>query len=234
MMANEELAQRECVVYWLFDAQCVCVGRHGYVGITTGLKKRLERHRRNKSFPTFDWKILFRGPSFECRRFEYQLRPVPSIGWNIGAGGGQARLGHKSTATARRNMSDAGKKRAPASQETREKLRAASTGRTNRGRLGQKKSIEERAKIAAGHRGVPESEEFRQKLSARMIGKKHHLGHSHTSETKERIRMKKLGVPIHSEEEKRKRAERWKGNTLTKGKPWSAARRLAQLKRKEK
>ena len=87
-------------------------------------------------------------------------------------------------------------------------------------------------KIAAGHKGVPESEETRRKMSERMKGKKYHLGHLHSEETKERIRLKKIGVPIHSEEEKRKRAERWKGNSLTKGKPWSAARRLAWLQTK--
>lgn len=106
-------------------------------------------------------------------------------------------------------------------------------GTTNKGRIGQQKSDEERAKIAAATKGKPKSDEHRRKMSARMIGNEIHLGHSHSNDTKQRIGAKKTGIPIHSEEEKRERAERWKGNSLTKGQPWSAARRLAWLRSKE-
>ena len=129
-------------------------------------------------------------------------------------------------------MSEAGKNRAPISKITRDKLRIASTGRTNRGRINQKKSDEERTKISASQKGKPKSPEHIAKMAASKIGTAFHRGFTHSDETKERIRLKKIGVPIHSEEHKRKLAERWKGNNLTKGKPWSAARRQAQLARK--
>jgi NUMOD3 motif len=231
-MADAIVPLNECIVYWLYDDRCVCPWRHGYIGISSDLKGRLKNHRR-KFKNGFSLMILFRGTPHECRAFEWRMRPVNGIGWNKTRGGGKHRFGICHSINTRERMSISAKLRPPISIETREKFRIASTGRTNRGRFGQKKSDEERAKIAAGHRGVPESAEARRKLSGRMKGKKYHLGHLHSEETKERIRIKKTGVAIHSEEEKRKRAERWKGNTLTKGKPWSAARRLAWLAKKE-
>jgi hypothetical protein len=190
------VADVECVVYWLFDERCICLWRHGYIGITSNWKNRFQRHRRNSSFPTgFSWTILFRGSKAECRKLEWQLRPSDGIGWNRAPGGGG--------------------------------------GGTNRGRIGQKKSDEERAKISASKLGQPKGDDHRRKMSERMFGQKLRLGRSHSDETKQRIRAKKTGIPIHSEEEKRKRAERWKGNSLTKGQPWSAARRLAWLRSKE-
>ncbi|MGY8661770.1 NUMOD3 domain-containing DNA-binding protein [Bradyrhizobium sp. UFLA05-109] len=227
------MADVECVVYWLFDERCVCLLRHGYIGITSNWTKRLQRHRRNGTFPVgFGWKVLFRGPKSVCRKLEWQLRPTRSIGWNRTAGGGLARLGYRATETAKQNMREAAKGRPPVSDETRDKLRQRMIGTTNRGRIGQQKSDEERAKIVAATKGKPKSDEHRRKMSARMIGNEIHLGRSHSDDTKQLIG-KKTGIPIHSEEEKRKRAERWKGNGLTKGQPWSAARRLAWLRSKE-
>ena len=218
----------DCVVYWLFDEQCVCLWRHGYVGITQHWKRRLSAHRRQLQ-QQFEYQVLFRGSKAECQQRELQLRPSRDIGWNKYPGGNMARLGARHTQEAKQKMSEAAKRRPPMSEATKEKHRLRMLGTTNKGRVGQKKSPEEIAKIAAGHRGVPESEATRQKLSQRMIGNQHHLGHKHSDQTKEQIRQAKIGVPVHSEEFKQKRAERWTGNTLTKGKPWSAARRLAWL-----
>jgi hypothetical protein len=119
------------------------------------------------------------------------------------------------------------------SETTREKWRVASTGRTNRGRIGQKKSEEERRKISLAKTGKKMSEEFCRKNAEKARGNTYHLGHRHSEATKQAISAKKIGVPIHSEETKQRRAERWKGNTLTKGQPWSAARRMAWLQNKE-
>jgi hypothetical protein len=164
---------------------------------------------------------------------EWQLRPTRGIGWNRGVGGGLARFGYRATETAKQNMREAAKRKPAISDEAREKLRIASTGRTNRGRIGQKQSEDAKAKISAGNTGKRRTDEMVRKMSERMLGQKLHLGHSHSERTKQLIRAKKSGLAIHSEEEKCKRAERMKGNALTKGKPWSAARRLAWLQHKE-
>jgi hypothetical protein len=74
------------VVYWLFDDRCICVMRHGYVGVSTRWANRLRRHKRGR-FPTFCWKLLFDGSLADCLLFERQLRPMPGIGWNEAPGG---------------------------------------------------------------------------------------------------------------------------------------------------
>jgi hypothetical protein len=98
------------------------------------------------------------------------LRPTRGIGWNRGVGGGLARLGYRATETAKQNMREAAKRKPPISDETREKLRIASTGRTNRGRIGQKKSNEEIAKIVASTTGKSKGDGHRRIMSARMLG----------------------------------------------------------------
>jgi hypothetical protein len=138
-------------------------------------------------------------------------------------------IGVKRGEAARQRIRDSLQNKPPMSEATKEKLRIASTGRTNRGRIGQKKSDEERARISAKHKGKKLSDEHIRKIALTKLGNQYHLGHTHSDEAKERIRLKKTGVPIHSDEEKKKRSDRWKGNSLTKGKPWSAARRLAWL-----
>jgi NUMOD3 motif len=227
-MAVIQNGSPECILYWLFDDRCICLWRHGYIGITTKWTRRLQRHRRTMPH-AFRFAILFRGSKEECRKLEHQLRPHRHIGWNIAPGGNMARLGAQHSDEAKKKMSIAARQRPPSSEETRERLCIASTGRTNRGRIGQKKSEEERAKISLSNIGKVRANP---RVNARY-GNTSHLGHEHSEETKETIRIKKNGLSIHSEEHKRELAERWQRNALTKGKPWSAARRLAWLQCKE-
>jgi hypothetical protein len=218
----------ECILYWLFDDSCICLWRHGYIGITTNWTKRLQRHQRTMPH-AFRFAVLYRGSKEECRKLEHQLRPHRHIGWNVAPGGNLARLGFKASDETKEKMRIAAMQRPPPSEETRERLRITSTGRTNKGRIGQRKSDEERAKISRSKSGTVCTNP---RANARY-GNTSHLGHKHSEETKERIRIKKTGRSIHSERHKRKLAERWQGNALTKGKPWSAARRLAWLQSKE-
>lgn len=216
----------KCVVYWLFDDQCVCPWRHGYVGVSCELNKRLKNHRRRQR-RDFDVKILFEGTQVECRIIEYQFRSQRKIGWNIGIGGGKNRFGIPHNEETKQKMRDA--IRPPILETTREKLRITSIGRTNRGRIGQKKSDEERAKISASKKGKKQIAEHTAKIAWTKIGNQYRLGHNHSEETKQIIRMKKTGIAVHSVEHKKKLAKRMKGNAYTRGKPWSAARRLAWL-----
>jgi hypothetical protein len=224
-------------VYWLYDDQCVCPWRHGYIGITSKLASRLKNHRRRWKRP-FEHKVLFVGAKTECRALEWALRPEASRGWNKNVGGMKSpRLGVVLPAHVKQNMREAANRRwqeQPMTEETRDKYRVRMLGTTNKGRLGQKKSTGERAKIAAAHIGMKAAPGTLQKQSERMIGNRIHLGHRHTEETKQTLRMKKIGVAIHSDEHKNKLAERMKGNAFTKGRPWSGARRMAWLMKKEK
>lgn len=101
----------ETVVYWLHDANCICLQRHGYVGISDRFVTRLCRHKKRGAFPPgFSWTILFRGSREECLAIEEQLRPTWGIGWNRFKGG---RAGGT----------------APKSAEHRAKMRAAAKAR---------------------------------------------------------------------------------------------------------
>ena len=223
------MAMGECVVYWLFDQRCICPWRHGYIGISCEFEARLTKHRKCQRWPEFQTQILARGTKAACLLIERQMRPAANIGWNVSVGGKPVVY---LTEASRQKMSDAARLRT-VSAATKEKLRIAFTGRTNRGRVGQKKSAAEIEKIAAATRGKKRSADFRQRRSIQMIGNRLHLGHQHSDETKRAIRETKTGVAVHSDEHKQKLRARWANNSLTKGKPWPAARRLAWLNSKE-
>lgn len=95
------MAERNAVVYWLFNADCSDPKRDGYVGCTTDLKNRIKSHRNDKRRgqgsinvpPDFKHQILFRGPLAECLAVETQFRPTQDIGWNQGRGGRQGWIG---------------------------------------------------------------------------------------------------------------------------------------------
>jgi hypothetical protein len=175
-------------------------------------------------------RVLTQGTLAECRAVEWLLRPVSFIGWNF-AVGGKPSVNHTDEVRAKLRAAQLGRKY---SAESIERRRVASRGRTNKGRLGQKKSPEERAKIAAAQIGRTASEATRAKIAESKRGNKNRLGKHHSETTRELIRLKKSGVPIHSDEHKRALAERMKGNAYTKGKPWSAARRLASIERRSR
>jgi len=105
--------------------------------------------------------------------------------------------------------------------------------KTNRGRIGQKKSDEECAKISASKKGIVFTAEHRAKLAAAKMGNQNRLGAKLSEKSREQISLKKRGISIHSDEFRRKMSERLKGNTFTKGKPWSVARREAWLRTQE-
>lgn len=113
----------------------------------------------------FRFAILFRGSKEECRKLEHQLRPHRRIGWNVATGGNMARLGAQHSDETKKRMSIVARRRLPASEETRERLRISSTGRTNKGRIGQKKSQEERRKISLSKVGKRVSDQTLRKIS---------------------------------------------------------------------
>src|SRR5262252_4204141 len=128
------------VVYWLYDASCRDIRRHGYVGACTRLDSRLRTHRR--AFGTyksaigvpanFKVKIVFAGSIKECQALEAQLRPDTHIGWNNKRGGGRSSLGHRyGTAFKQARAKEASKrfKGVPKSFEQREKMREAALRR---------------------------------------------------------------------------------------------------------
>lgn len=131
-----------------------------------------------------------------------------------------------------------GKKWTP---EARAKMLGNRNGVGNKGNVGGKKTeaeikaISDRMKgnkYASGH---VKSEEERRKLSERMIGTQYRLGHSRTQAQKESQRKFMLGNTYalgrkHTPEEIVKmRAARLGKPGALKGRPWSEARRAAQM-----
>lgn len=122
-----------CVVYWLYDDRCVCIWRHGWIGISSYFEKvRLQQHRSGKpgkgaaNLPLdFKHKILFRGTEAECLAIEAMLRPHPHIGWNKASGGQKGCLGYKHTAETCQKMSEAAIKSGHSKKPKSLKWRAA-------------------------------------------------------------------------------------------------------------
>src|SRR5215475_521741 len=149
-----------CVLYWLYDAQCVCPWRHGYIGISINLKNRLKNHRLHQR--GFEHKILFKGLIEDCLRLEEQMRPEPFIGWNQAQGGMGGNSAPRSPETKQR-MREAALLRFSDPNE-RAKLSAAGKGKP-------KHSPESREKLAAAHRGLRASDATRAKMSMSRKGR---------------------------------------------------------------
>jgi NUMOD3 motif len=149
-------------VYWLFDVTCSIPQTEGYVGVTNNMVRRLREHRRKRS--GFQSAILLEGSDEECFSLERDLRPRPSIGWNNGAGGPDARKsGH--------------------SAETRARIGKGAEGNTHM--RGKKQSLETRAKISAalkGRKGHAPSAAF---LASRPVAP--HTGHKHSDASKKKM-----------------------------------------------
>jgi predicted GIY-YIG superfamily endonuclease len=78
------------VVYWLHDDRCICLWRHGYIGVTNRLPQRMHQHRHGhvfRSHPDAHCTVVFEGTCDECLALEREMRPTDHIGWNIGFGG---------------------------------------------------------------------------------------------------------------------------------------------------
>jgi hypothetical protein len=149
----------KCVLYWLHDDNCVCLWRHGYVGISARWENRLKQHRASKRWPDgFQATVLFRGTEEECFALEIMFRPGHRIGWNPARGGNNngRTLGFKHSDQARANVSNSlrGLKK---SAEWRRKLAIAGTGKT--------RSVEARAKQSAATKGRPKSKAWRKLMS---------------------------------------------------------------------
>ncbi|MCP3471421.1 NUMOD3 domain-containing DNA-binding protein [Bradyrhizobium sp. CCGUVB1N3] len=76
------------MVYCLHDDSCNSPWLHGWVGVTSCLKRRLYAHRRSRRLPAgFQVKMLLEASKAECLAYAAELRPRPGIGWNRGRGG---------------------------------------------------------------------------------------------------------------------------------------------------
>ena len=188
-------------VYWLYDDNCICLERHGYVGISKNYLHRVGQHRSARRFP-WNSQVIFRGTQAECKRLENKLRPKRYIGWNIAVGGGKTRLGIFDSLTTRQ-MKSIARQRFLSSPQAKEILRIA--GEKNsviiKGRLitwgdkiaktltGHVRTIASRAKQSASVKGRPKSAKWRDKASA--IAESRYAEREPRSPTHERGRLAK-------------------------------------------
>lgn len=135
------------VVYWLFDEHCVCIWRHGYIGVTVRWPHRMHRHRcetESDFLPdNFQGKVLFRGHIKECLALETQLRPRAGIGWNRFPGGlsGHASKGIAKSPEHREKIRQAALRRYADPAEHERTSRAAKLGLKNIDRSGAKNAM---------------------------------------------------------------------------------------------
>jgi group I intron endonuclease len=101
-------------------------------------------------------------------------------------------LGLKRSDEARKRMSEAGKRRAPMSEETKRKIGAASKGNQyNKGRFPSQETRQKMSKASKGHKrrvGYKTSEATKAKLSIAFKGHKRNLGRKHSEETRQKMR----------------------------------------------
>lgn len=108
---------RPAVVYWLHDETCSCPGDDGYVGVAYKhrLPHRLNEHRRSKRFAgrSFEVTILLEDHVNSCYLYEFVMRPLPNMGWNVAQGGARgSSCGLPMRDTTKRKIGDANRGRA--------------------------------------------------------------------------------------------------------------------------
>ena len=166
------MAGKLAVVYWLFNDQCVCPWRHGYIGATTNWPHRLNRHRRESDFLMhlhFQGQVLFHGTVKQCHALEKQMRPTAGIGWNRYPGGpsGHASKGISKSAEHRAKIQAATLVRYANPEEHKKTSKAVKRGLKNIDRSGENNSMFGR------HMSEEAKEKVRAKIQERSItGKK--------------------------------------------------------------
>lgn len=187
-------------VYWLYKEATDSVFTDGYVGVTKNEKVRFAQHR--KRFGEFKFEILFSGTKEQCLAVEFQLRPVPGIGWNRACGGMEGyRLGHceetrkiikekrakqiaprlgmkhKEEAKIRISNSNLGKKRSAEAvanmKASKQCISAETRAKISAASLGRKHKPEAKAKVTAALLGRIVSQETRAKIRASLTGRKY-------------------------------------------------------------
>jgi hypothetical protein len=181
------------VVYWLYDEHCICLWKHGYIGVSTNFRNRLKQHRQERN--GFKHCILFVGSSQDCYALEAVLRPEPFIGWNVAPGG---EGGHNQ----------------PKTLETRQKMREAALRRyadpierLKMSNVQKGRKVTWGAKIAASRQGKKASDATRAKMSATRKGR---TRAPFTAEHRAKIGASRLGKPNLAVAESNRRRKKWK------------------------
>lgn len=90
-------------VYWIHKEEHTDKFTEGYIGVTSNPHKRWKQHKADtkrgkhpnnylshaiaKYGDTLVYEIVYLGEASKCYDYEKQLRPEPSIGWNLMSGG---------------------------------------------------------------------------------------------------------------------------------------------------
>ena len=170
----------KCYVYWLHLPEHTDITSQGYIGVSINPKQRLWEHKNDARKGTHHNKyleriinkqeliqsIVFTGDAKECYTYEEELRPTKNIGWNLNKGGDcpPSNKGKKFTDEHKANITKGklGKKRPPVTNETRQKISRANTGKTLSGdtiqkikekRKNQIFTEETKKKLSESHKG---------------------------------------------------------------------------------
>jgi len=225
---NKILEHRKCTVYGLVSSESPNLVR--YIGQTTGLlKERLRGHIKGKNpkLPVKKWidkhhaigneiKIIpicigsWNETEIDC------IRQAKLKGWQLlnASDGGGGMLGVIPSEEWRLKQSAAHKGRIKTERE-RNKLSLANKGKHHSEEAKRKMSEAKKGKKIANRK--PVSDETKEKIRLSKLGNKNRLGKKHTEETKKKIAENKLVKKIHSEEWKNKFSELMKGNQFGKG-----------------
>lgn len=110
-------------VYWIHKPDHTDIYTQGYIGVSTNPDKRWRQHKTDskcnrhannylnnaitKYGDTLVYEVIFGGTLEQCYSYERELRPKPSIGWNLMSGGEVGKI----TEEGRRKIAEAAKNR---------------------------------------------------------------------------------------------------------------------------
>ncbi len=188
-------------VYWLYENETDNIFTDGYVGITKNCKIRFYQHKAK--FGNFKVKVIFYGSLEQCLALEFQLRPVPGIGWNKAVGGFEGyRLGHSEETI--KIIKEKRKAQNPPCEGRKQPLEEIE--RRRRSQLGQKRSDEARVNMSTAKQNM--TDETKAKMSKSATGRKL------SEEAKTKVIIALTGRQV-SEETKRKISEAQIGKIIT-------------------
>jgi hypothetical protein len=186
-------------VYWIHHPEHTDMFSQGYIGVSSNVRARWNRHKREAQNPhlgnaikKYGWdtlvkRVLLIADEAYCLMIEAKLRAQDTIGWNIIKGGGKpppaygnkTRLGlppsNKGTGIIRKQMAlfrTAWNKNLTTADEVKAKQSAAKIGKPSP-RKGAVLSEETIAKIKANRPKTVLSEAGRQAISNASLGRKH-------------------------------------------------------------
>ena len=199
-----------CSVYWIHHPDHSDMLTQGYIGVSTNIRTRWNRHKReaqnphlNNAIKKYGWdalvkKVILIADEDYCLMIEAKLRAENEIGWNIVKGGGKPPAAVNSGSFSKGSkpwnagtkgiMGLAWNNGIPMSEDIKKKISKSKLGSVSWNK--DKKGV----MPPAWNKGLSTPEDVRKKQSLAKLGKPSpRKGTKHSKESIEKMRLAKLG-----------------------------------------